>query len=612
VIDPAVLVDLPAAARIPARRPARFDPYDFPKSGNARRVHAFGRHSKGATMKNANSKVLPYALACLVFAAGCMAGPSNGETLASFDAPIAMSGFTGQPAQIVSIDVYDWCTDTMTIGQGSTISSQDPTVFTGAAGDGDATGYFWSLERNFSACRHWSPYGCNFADWGTAQGRLRLKPMTMNRDGTDLAAAAVFADPAFGESNLVDCYGTVSRIAQDFGLALNPLQLAAVCADPDGFADMQIRDVTHTWSVDFSGTTVVDEQEGEDELYNPVIVGFRSALAPSASLGLTWINDLSERTIDQGQTYVLDDRTGRIHFRNVDTVTIAEFLGCDSATARINPAEFDELAAIGKIPLENLTPANVERAMTLLNRFRCTLNQTPKDITVVGWALTTIESDNTPISVVKDEINRKLNIKRTEMEPQLRSLGSQLAQVRTAMRDIVQFCNDTATPAGYTADCLLRFKDLNLNLESGARGIGSSGGSLIGTIASLGGLTHELVSFFRSLQDAIIDCLIAQCDQDDPIGDTVVRTYLAVDPGFWSLLSSRVPSGTLPAGTQRLANESYNISTIGDGAHYQTAGRTADFTQELQTSRLASERARNANRCPWTPPAESSSTGVTL
>jgi hypothetical protein len=97
--------------------------------------------------------LVPPTLACLALASGCMAGPSNGATLPTFDAPIALAGFTGQPAQIVSIDVYDWCTDDMSEAQGVTISSQDPTVFSGAAGDGDATGYFWSLERSFGACR---------------------------------------------------------------------------------------------------------------------------------------------------------------------------------------------------------------------------------------------------------------------------------------------------------------------------------------------------------------------------------------------------------------------------------------------------------------------------
>jgi hypothetical protein len=285
-------------------------------------------------------------------------------------------------------------------------------------------------------------------------------------------------------------------------------------------------------------------------------------------------------------------------------------LGCDPATARIDATELNELAAIGA--RENPTQADVEQAMARLNRFRCTLDQAPKDITVLGWALATIESDRTPISVVKNEINQKLASKRSAMEPQLRALGSQLAQARIEMREVIQLCNDTATPSGYGLPCLAAFSQLDLSLEGAANRIASGGGggsSLLGSIASLGGLTHELVSF---LQDAVIDCIIAQCDQDDPIGDTILRAYLAIDSTFWTLLASRVPSGALPEGTRRLADESYTISTVGDGAHYQSAGRTSNFTEELQTTRLASERGRNAGRCPWAPPAESSTTGVVL
>jgi hypothetical protein len=555
-----------------------------------------------------------HGIAFVLLVSGCMASPPNSASLVNHDAPVDMWGLTAEPGQGVSIGVYDWCTDRIDPGGGTT-SSREPTVFEGVAAPGDATGYVWNLQRSYntSTCRYWTPYGCNFADWGANQGTLRLKPSVINTDGSGLTPAFVFSDPAFGETNVVDCANRVSFLLE--GIAtLSPLQAAAHCADSDGLADLQTRHVSSTWSVDFSGTTVLDEQEEDDEeLYNPVIVGFRGTLQPNATLTTNWINDLSEREIGLGGTYGLDDRNGRIHFRNVDTVSIAEFLGCDPATARINVAEFQELAFIGK--KASPTPEELARAVRFINGFRCTLNQTPKDIAVVGWALSTIESDNTPISVTKNAINDALKTKRAQIEPQLRTLGTQLAQVRTGIREIVQFCNDTATWNGYSAECMLRFKDMDIKLETAANQVFRekfSVWSVLGSVASLGGLTGHIMSFLDKVIEEILDCIVSQCDNDDAIGDTIVRPYLAIDADFWTLLTSRIPSGTLPEGTRRLAPESYNISTSGNGAHYQTAGKTANFTTELRTSRLASERARNANRCPWLPPAESTATGVTM
>jgi hypothetical protein len=422
----------------------------------------------------------------------------------------------------------------------------------------------------------------------------------LNRDGTDLFQAPVFANPAFGESNVLDCVDAAIRDAQSRGETLAPGGAAFLCADPDGFADIQVRNTTDTWAVDFSGMTVVDEQESLDEPYNPVIVGFRSAVAPNASINMNWVNSLFEREINQGSTFVLDDRYGRIHFRNVDTVNLGEFLGCDPESVRINVQEIEELLRIGSLPEPTLE--EFFTATALINRFRCTLNQTPKDITVLGWAVTTIESDRTPTNTTRGAVNDALDDKRAEMTPQIRSLGTKLATLRTNIRNVIQFCNDTATLDGYSLECMSRFANIDLQLKEGARTlIPTGGGSIMVVLNAIGSIVTDIIS-----------CAISACDADDPIGTTALRTYLAVSPDFMTLLVNRLPGGSLPGGTLRLANESYNVATFGDGARYETAGRTLNFTEELKTTRLASERARNAGRCPWLPPPESSNTGVTL
>jgi hypothetical protein len=338
-----------------------------------------------------------------------------------------------------------------------------------------------------------------------------------------------------------------------------------------------------------------------DEPYNPVVIGFRGQLKPDSGLDMRWQGDLVERSIGKGSTYTLSDRYGRVHFRNVDTLSVGEWLGCDPTTVRINVPEIVEALDIAKkVGAGTATGLEIVRALALFNSFRCDLMPTFKEVTVIGAAVQAIESDATPESVTEGAVGSMIDKKRPDYLFMLRNAGAQLQALRTAYRDVIASCNAGRDPSAgaYSADCITAFQ--NVKPEDPVK---VSVRVTAGLLAGLGGIASDILGFIVSVGD-----------KDDTIGPPQIRMYAAIDADFMTLLTRFAGQAgvTIPPELKRLAPETLSLVHSADGVRYVTSGRTFNFTQELQTTKLESERTRNAGRCPWTPPVESTATGVIM
>lgn len=542
---------------------------------------------------------------------GCMASPGNGSKLPAHNSPITLNGLTGQPNSKVEIMAQDYCSNTLVKVTAPGVadpqmSSSTPMVFKNVTSTGDMSGFPWSVTYpsvTGADCRFWSPYGCSFPDWGPNQSTLRLRAHITDPSG-NLGTAMTFGDAA-GEANVLNCVKTKQRDALLAGQPpLSQVDAALLCKDSDFTADIQTRNFSATWALDFTGMTIEKKDEtgvwpilDGDEPYNPVIMGFRGLLKSSANLNVQWIGSLNSRDLEQGQVYTLDDRQGRIQFRNVDIVDVAEWLGCDPATARVKPAEIME--ALDLSNKEAPTAADLVRGLALFNSFRCDLNQTPKDITVLGYALQALEEDGTQNSLTVGAVNSARDTKRNEYQVQLRNVGAQLQAVRTAYRGAIQFCNDTRRPDGsFTGECLTRFKNVDPETPT-AQSLQISAG----VFQALGSVGLDIVGW-----------IIAGGDNDDEIGETQVAMYLAIEPEFMSLLTRFAADVgvALPPEMSLLAHSQLKVTSENSSAKYVTRGQLYDYTRALRGSLQAAERARNAGRCPWTAPAESVNTGVNM
>jgi hypothetical protein len=561
-------------------------------------------HAQAHKAFSASTAVLALAIS------GCMATPANGPQLPSHTSPVTLNGLTGQPNSKVEIFATDYCanTDVRVTAPGvpnQHMSSSNPMVFKNATATGDMSGFPWSATYpsiTGDSCRHWTPYGCSFADWGPNQGSLKLKARITDPSG-QVSDAMVFGE-AEGESNVINCVKAKQRNAALAGQTLSQVDAALLCADIDKQADVETRNHSATWAVDFSGMTIEDTNEtgfwpipDGDEPYNPVIMGFRGLLKTNATLDVRWVNTLEARDLDQGQVYTLDDRLGRVHFRDVDTLSVGEWLGCDPTTVRIMVSEIVQALDLANKP--EPTPADLLRALAFFNSFRCDLNQTPKEITVIGYALQAIEHDATQVGLAKSAVNSEKDEKRAEYQVQLRNVGGQLAAVRSAYREVIQFCNNTRDPAGnYSLDCITRFRSVKPQLPTG-----ESLKITAGVLQALGAIGADILGW-----------IIAGGDNDDAIGGASVGMYIAIDNDFMTLLTrfAREAGVAIPADMSLLGPKTLTITSQNSDTRYVTRGRVTNYTNDLKTNMLRSERERNAGRCPWTPPAESVNTGVNM
>src|SRR5262249_20630328 len=146
---------------------------------------------------------------------------------------------------------------------------------------------------------------------------------------------------------------------------------------------------------------IVNRQDGsgDDEPWDPPVVGFRTQVTSTAVVKTTWAN--SSGFYEGYNTGEILSLVGTpFLFRDVRAISIGDWLGCDPRT----------------FSLKSLKSADLPAA-------RCDLNQTPMDIDVIGVLVVGGEHDSTSSETTRDLLNDAISQSRSKLQSHMRKAG---------------------------------------------------------------------------------------------------------------------------------------------------------------------------------------------